>query len=416
KMFKGKFTGVSNRSSSSRRSTSNSSSAKTTSAATSSDKSSAEYQRAKWESLETNINLLNIVRGCGLFARSVIQAQSTSPALTSVYAALVSIINPWIEVIGELIVKRIISSFRRQYESNDKAKCSSTTKFIAHLVNQNVLHELIALQILVLLLENPSDDNVELAIGFVKECGQKLCQVNQRGLNSIFSTLKNLLNKSLNKLHENNQYTHMITLDACEPEPILDVFKYDEKYEEHEEQYNIIREMFFHKSSDDENKFNSSVSNDEGDGKKDNIDEEEKKQQTIIDETETNLVIFRRTIYPIIQSNINAEECANELLKMNLRPEQKMVLCQVILNSCAQQRTHEQFFDLLGQRIYQYEIVHSLENVKLRNVAKFFAHLLVTNSISWDVLRCIRLTKEDTTSSSRIFIKNVLLEVIEFLG
>ena len=37
----------------------------------------------------------------------------------------------------------------------------------------------------------------------------------------------------------------------------------------------------------------------------------------------------------------------------------------------------------------QYEIVHRLENVKLRNVAKFFAHLLVTDAISWGV--CIQI-------------------------
>ncbi|CAF4710510.1 unnamed protein product, partial [Rotaria sp. Silwood2] len=64
----------------------------------------------------------------------------------------------------------------------------------------------------------------------------------------------------------------------------------------------------------------------------------------------------------------------------------------------------------------QYEIVHRLENVKLRNVAKFFAHLLVTNAISRNVLHCIRLTEQDTTSSSRVYIKKLFLELIEFLG
>ena len=104
----------------------------------------------------------------------------------------------------------------------------------------------------------------------------------------------------------------------------------------------------------------------------------------------------------------------------------------MILDSCAQQRTYERFFGLLGQRFCllkkeyvecfekvfqdQYEIVHRLENVKLRNVAKFFAHLLVTDAISWGVLRCIRLTEEDTTSSSRVYIKNLFLELVEFLG
>lgn len=73
----------------------------------------------------------------------------------------------------------------------------------------------------------------------------------------------------------------------------------------------------------------------------------------------------------------------------------------MILDSSAQQRTYDRFFGLLGQRFCllekdyvdcfesvfqdQYEIVHRLENVRLRNVAKFFAHLLATDSISWGV-------------------------------
>ena len=101
-------------------------------------------------------------------------------------------------------------------------------------------------------MENPSDDSVELAIGFLKECGQKLSQVSPRGLDSVFSTLRNLLHESsldkrtqymievlfavrkdqfkanpavpagLDLVDENDQYTHMLTLDdPCEPEPML---------------------------------------------------------------------------------------------------------------------------------------------------------------------------------------------------
>ena len=38
-------------------------------------------------------------------------------------------------------------------------------------------HEVLALQILTLLLETPTDDSVEIAISFLKESGQKLCEV-----------------------------------------------------------------------------------------------------------------------------------------------------------------------------------------------------------------------------------------------
>ena len=122
------------------------------------DKSSPEYQRLAWEALKKTINgrvnkvntsnlpLIirelfkdNIVRGRGLLARGVIQAQIASPFYTHVYAALVSVINTKFPHIGELIVKRLISSFRRTYQRNDKTHCLATTRFIAHLVNQNVV-------------------------------------------------------------------------------------------------------------------------------------------------------------------------------------------------------------------------------------------------------------------------------------
>ena len=49
--------------------------------------------------------------------------------------------------------------------------CHSTTTFLAHLANQSLAHEVVALQILVLLLERPTDDSIEIAIGFTREVG-----------------------------------------------------------------------------------------------------------------------------------------------------------------------------------------------------------------------------------------------------
>lgn len=41
--------------------------------------------------------------------------------------------------IGELILKRYIMQFRRAYRRNDKIVCMACTKFLAHVVNQQVL-------------------------------------------------------------------------------------------------------------------------------------------------------------------------------------------------------------------------------------------------------------------------------------
>ena len=50
----------------------------------------------------------------------------------------------------------------------------------------------------------------------------------------------------------------------------------------------------------------------------------EGEKQTIIDQTETNLVALRRTIYLTIQSSLDFEECAHKLMKMELKPGQEV--------------------------------------------------------------------------------------------
>ena len=130
----------------------------------------------------------NIVRGRGLLCQSVIQAQTASPTFTHVYAALAAIINTKFPNIGELLLKRsvcnnwfppfikmfsrLILNFKRGFKRNDKTRCTSSVRFIGHLVNQQVAHEVLALEILTLLLENPTDDSAEVCITFMKEVRQ----------------------------------------------------------------------------------------------------------------------------------------------------------------------------------------------------------------------------------------------------
>lgn len=239
------------------------------------DKTSEAYQRISWEALKKSIHgyinkvnvdnigvvtreLLreNIIRGRGLLCRSIIQAQAASPTFTHVYAGLVSIINSKFPSIGELLLNRLVLAFKRGFRRNDKVVCVTASKFIAHLVNQRVAHEILSLEILTLLVESPTDDSVEVAIAFLKECGQKLTEVSGKGVVAIFEMLKNILHEGklekrvqymievvfqvrkdgfkdhvpileqLNLVEEDDQFTHLIMLeDAKETQDILSKFK-----------------------------------------------------------------------------------------------------------------------------------------------------------------------------------------------
>ncbi|XP_058405339.1 pre-mRNA-splicing factor CWC22 homolog isoform X3 [Diceros bicornis minor] len=448
------------------------------------DKNSLAYQRMSWEALKKSINGLinkvnisnigiiiqellqeNIVRGRGLLSRSVLQAQSASPIFTHVYAALVAIINSKFPQIGELILKRLILNFRKGYRRNDKPLCLTASKFVAHLINQNVAHEVLCLEMLTLLLERPTDDSVEVAIGFLKECGLKLTQVSPRGINAIFERLRNILHESeidkrvqymievmfavrkdgfkdhpvilegLDLVEEDDQFTHMLPLeDDYNPEDVLNVFKMDPNFMENEEKYKAIKKEILDEGDSDSNTDQDAGSSEEEEEEEEEEGEEDEEGQkvTIHDKTEINLVSFRRTIYLAIQSSLDFEECAHKLLKMEFPESQTKELCNMILDCCAQQRTYEKFFGLLAGRFCmlkkeymesfesifkeQYDTIHRLETNKLRNVAKMFAHLLYTDSLPWSVLECIKLSEETTTSSSRIFVKIFFQELCEYMG
>ena len=117
-------------------------------------------------------------------------------------------------------------------------------------------------------------------------------------------------------------------------------------------------------------------------------------------------------------------------LFISLSPDRSILSPFSLYLSLIRTRTHCPFLTLLSlslsQRKYQmafdevfltqYQSVHRLETNKLRNVAKFFAHLLGTDGLPWTCLEYIKLNETDTTSSSRIFIKVLAQELSESLG
>ncbi|XP_060523555.1 pre-mRNA-splicing factor CWC22 homolog [Cylas formicarius] len=445
------------------------------------DKSSVAFQRIAWEALKksihgyinkvntSNIGIIarellheNIIRGRGLLCKSIIQAQAASPTFTNVYAALVAVINSKFPNVGELLLKRLVLQFKRGFKQNNKTICISASIFVAHLVNQSVAHEILALEILTLLIETPTDDSVEVAIAFLKECGQKLSEVSSRGINAIFEMLRNILHEGklekriqymievmfqirkdgfkdhaaiieeLDIVEEDDQFTHLIKLDDAvqsDAEEILNVFKFDDSYEQNESKYKLLSKEIL--QSDSSASSAESDDSEESDDESDK-DEEVKEQSGIIDNTETNLIVLRRTIYLTIQSSLDFEECAHKLLKMELKPGQEIELCHMFLDCCAEQRTYEKFYGLLAQRFCQinktyiepfqqifkdtYSTTHRLDANRLRNVSKFFAHLLFTDAIGWEVLEIMKMNEEDTNSSSRIFIKILFQELAEYMG
>lgn len=104
----------------------------------------------------------------------------------------------------------------------------------------------------------------------------------------------------------------------------------------------------------------------------------------------------------------------------------------MLIECSSQERTFNKFYGLIGERLCKlnrmwielfeqqfmkyYETIHRLETNRLRIVAQLFGHLLATDAIGWEVMTVIHMNEEETTSSSRIFIKILFEELAQSMS
>jgi pre-mRNA-splicing factor CWC22 len=143
---------------------------------------------------------------------------------------------------------------------------------LAHLVNQQVVHELLALEMLTLFLSNPTEDSVEIAADYMIECGQVLSDITPAGVNAIMESFRNILHEGtidkkvqytienlfaarktkfadhpgvipeLDLVEEEDKITHTITLeDECDGQDGCNLFQFDPNYEQTEAEWDEIK-------------------------------------------------------------------------------------------------------------------------------------------------------------------------------
>ena len=317
-----------------------------------------------------------------------------------------------------------------------------------------------------LCLENQTNDSLELACNFLIECGEFLSDEEASMTNDIFEKLRSILEEgnvdkriqyiieNLFKIRKNNFkghegvkeeldlvedkdiITHRIFLDdEIKTEEELNEFHYDDKYEENEKIWKQFKECIL--GPEDENDEEEEKASSHNDNTTKSISEfpevkQIKGKDVIYDLSEQDLVKYRKMIYMIVVSSIDFEECCHKLLKQNVREGLEGEMVNMIIECCVQERTYLKFYGLLSERLcllkdvykhnyekqfdLQYIKLHRLETNKLRNLANLYGHLLYTEAIDWMVLSVIKLTEEDTTASSRIFLKIMFQELNNLLG
>jgi pre-mRNA-splicing factor CWC22 len=443
------------------------------------DKSSKEYQRMAWEALKKSINGLinkvnvsnikhivpelfneNLIRGRGLFCRSIMKAQAASLPFTPIYAAMVAIVNTKLPKVGELLINRLITQFRKAFKRNDKSVCNSSTAFIAHLINQQVANEMLAAQILLLLLHKPTDDSVEIAVGLTKEVGQHMEEMNPQIALAVYDQFRSILHEAdidkrvqymievlfqirkdkyknnpalkeeLDLVEEEDQITHSPSLeDTLGTEEGTNIFKFDPEWEANEEMYRKFKaEVLGEESGSEDEDGDDDDDASDSDASEDDVE----KAMEIKDQSNTDLVNLRRSIYLTIMSSGGFEEACHKLMRINLPAGREDELPSMIIECCSQERTYNKFFGLIGERFCKlnrlwrelfenmfakyYDTIHRYETNRLRIIAQFFGHLVSSDAIGWHVLHNIHLNEEETTSSSRIFIKIFIEDLAQGIG
>lgn len=102
---------------------------------------------------------------------------------------------------------------------------------------------------------------------------------------------------------------------------IADVFKPNLNFLDDEKAYEDLKKRILDDESSEDEEGSDVVSDDE---EEEESEEDETEEMKIKDETETNLVNLRRTIYLTIMSSVDFEEAGHKLLKIKLEPGQEV--------------------------------------------------------------------------------------------
>ncbi|RCV32782.1 hypothetical protein SETIT_7G030500v2 [Setaria italica] len=370
----------------------------------------------------------NLMRVRGLLCRTLLRSQAACPAFTAIFV--------------------------RAHAAGERHVLAAAARFVAPL--------LLALELLALLLNRPTDGAVEVAVGFVTECGAALHESCPRGLDAVFGSLRSILHDGdiekrtqfmiedlfavrksqfrghppvrpeLDLVEHHDQVTHQIELsldeDKLDPEDHLDVFTPSPTFAQDEVAYQELkRAMLGDDENEDEKTQQSSTDDDE-----ESSDHESDEEATIHDGTDTDLTTLRRTIYLKVMSSADSDEAGHKLLSV-VRPGQEAELCAMLVECSRKEKAYTSYYGRIGRRLcamgraYQggfeaclaghYSAAHRMTSDELRATARFFADLLAADAVPWrGALGRVRVTEEDTTSSLRIFIKVLFQDLGEQLG
>ena len=360
--------------------------------------------------LACSVELLreNLIRGRGLFVKSLMALQETNGEMSAVCACLVATINKNFPTIGNLLVRRVVYQWHRLRKRRDTAGVVNQCKFIAQLVVFRVLSEQTALQILSIHLSCCDEEatctveDIEAATSLFRDVFKAVEARNPSVFRAVLEPMRELLQfdppillKSSqasvsalleevrqwqkHKAHDpiippclslvgeddESVIVHMVDVDQVATinlETHLDVFQHDEEFSKHEEEYDEMKAAVLGDlavvvpPSEDKNTEDSDASEGEH-----NDTAALTELQPIDDRVQllaqsADVLKLQKEVFLCFRSSLRADEVAHKIMKLVKRgtggvQDMEHLVCNLILDAMVQEKSYKSVYAMTSERL-----------------------------------------------------------------
>ncbi|SCU89323.1 LADA_0E14840g1_1 [Lachancea dasiensis] len=394
-------------------------------------------------SITTTFQLLfavNLVRGNRLIVNAIIRKALVSSGQVAKLAALGSILNSYIPSVGSLLVEESTLRFLEFFRSNNATGCYIMADLVSQLFNYDVAHEIVVLQLLHVVTEHLNPHSIRLTIYILRHCGKSLAIVAKSAHDLVFESLRTYFQNNKADKRLRNEFEAIfelrkrdyrnsprkLQLPPCEPIPhtffinfddsltpkaALDEFKYDPAFDRKDEEFAKVKSNATAVQSSDIAPSNLI---------------------RVEDKTQASELEFKKKIYLTLKGSLSGDEAAHKLLKLKVRDQDKSVLVETLAMACSQEATYSKFYGITAERLCSchrtwkkafeqvfkecYETMEEYEAKQIRNMGKFWGHILASDYIGFEVFTHIHMNAEDTTSAGRVYLKFLFQELVLDLG
>ncbi|KAL6946772.1 hypothetical protein ACO0QE_001621 [Hanseniaspora vineae] len=157
-------------------------------------------------------------------------------------------------------------------------------------------------------------------------------------------------------------------------------------------------------------------------------------EYVVLDMTNKEQQEFQKKIYLVIKGSLSGEEAAHKLIKLKLtKPGEKLQTVDVLVKSCSHEQTYSKYYGIMAELLCQFhkswctsfaeyfeklytKDCESYEPNQLRNVGKFYGHLFASDYLGFESFELIHMNQEESTASTRIFVKFIFSELVMDIG